>query len=207
MVDLRPDRSSSPNSTDSTTAVSALILTFLVPAVLFSAVAGVFIDRLDKRLVLIVTNVLRGAAFVAIFFVGDNLAALYLLNIFVSTVTVFFGPAEAAMIPQVVPREAAALGERHLHPDAERRVRARVRAPRSARREDRRRAGPDRPRRGDVLHRRRPLHHAAELAAGSPSRSRGRPRDDRVGGGQVGLRPVARGPRRTSGATARSAGR
>ena len=92
-------------STNSTTAVSALILTFLVPAVLFSALAGVFIDRLDKRLVLIVTNVLRGAAFVAIFFVGDNLAALYLLNIFVSTVTVFFGPAEAAMIPQVVPRK------------------------------------------------------------------------------------------------------
>ena len=67
-------------STNSTTAVSALILTFLVPAVLFSALAGVFIDRLDKRLVLIVTNVLRGAAFVAIFFVGDNLAALYLLG-------------------------------------------------------------------------------------------------------------------------------
>ena len=40
-------------STNSTAAVSALILTFLVPAVLFSAVAGVFVDRLDKRLVLI----------------------------------------------------------------------------------------------------------------------------------------------------------
>ena len=32
-------------STNSTTAVSALILTFLVPAVLFSALAGVFVDR------------------------------------------------------------------------------------------------------------------------------------------------------------------
>ena len=51
-------------STNSTTAVSALILTFLVPAVLFSALAGVFVDRLDRRLVLIVTNVLRGVAFV-----------------------------------------------------------------------------------------------------------------------------------------------
>ncbi|HET9344158.1 MAG TPA: MFS transporter [Candidatus Limnocylindrales bacterium] len=91
-------------STNSTTAVSALILTFLVPAVLFSALAGVFVDRLDKRLVLIVTNVLRGVAFIGIFFVGDNLVGIYLLNIFVSTVTVFFGPAEAAMIPQVVPR-------------------------------------------------------------------------------------------------------
>ena len=51
-------------STNSTTAVSALILTFLVPAVLFSALAGVFVDRLDRRMVLIVTNVLRGLAFV-----------------------------------------------------------------------------------------------------------------------------------------------
>jgi MFS family permease len=91
-------------STGSVTAVSALILTFLVPAVLFSAVAGVYVDRLDRRLVLTVTNVLRGAAFVAVFLVGDNLVPIYLLNLFISTVTVFFAPAEAAMIPMVVPR-------------------------------------------------------------------------------------------------------
>ena len=91
-------------STNSTTAVSALILTFLVPAVLFSALAGVFVDRLDRRLVLIITNVLRGLAFVAIFLVGDSLAWIYAINIFTSTVTVFFAPAEAAMIPMLVPR-------------------------------------------------------------------------------------------------------
>ena len=91
-------------STSSNSAVSALILTFLVPAVLFSAVAGVYVDRLDRRLILVVTNVLRGVAFVAMFFVGDNLLAILLLNIFVSTVTVFFAPAEAAMIPHLVPR-------------------------------------------------------------------------------------------------------
>jgi hypothetical protein len=42
--------------------------------------------------------------FVAIFFVGDHLGLLYLLNITVSTITVFFGPAEAAMIPMLVPK-------------------------------------------------------------------------------------------------------
>ena len=91
-------------STQSNTAVSPLILTFLVPAVLFSAVAGVYVDRIDRRLILIVTNVLRGVAFVALFLVGDNLALILLLNIVVSTVTVFFAPAEAAMIPVLVPR-------------------------------------------------------------------------------------------------------
>jgi MFS family permease len=39
------------------------------------------------------------------FFVGTNLALIYLLNITVSTITVFFAPAEAAMIPMVVPRK------------------------------------------------------------------------------------------------------
>jgi len=88
----------------SNTAVSLLILTFLGPAVLFSAVAGVYVDRLDKRIVLVVTNLLRSAAFVALFFAGDNLAAILALNMIISTITVFFSPAEAAMIPQVVPR-------------------------------------------------------------------------------------------------------
>jgi len=91
-------------STGSTSAVSALILTFLVPAVLFSAVAGVFVDRLDRRIVLIVTNILRGLAFLAMFFVGDNLIPIYLLNVVVSTITVFFAPAEAAMIPILLPK-------------------------------------------------------------------------------------------------------
>jgi MFS family permease len=92
-------------STGSTTAVSALILTFLVPAVVLSAVAGVYVDRLNRRVVLIVTNILRGFAFVGVFLVGDNLIAIYLLNIFTSTVTVFFAPAEAAMIPRLVPKK------------------------------------------------------------------------------------------------------
>jgi MFS family permease len=88
----------------SATAVSALLLSFLVPAIIFSAIAGVFVDRVDKRLILLVTNVLRGFAFLAIVFVDNNLALLYLLMIFVATVTTFFGPAEASMIPILVPR-------------------------------------------------------------------------------------------------------
>jgi MFS family permease len=91
-------------STGSTTAVSALILTFLLPAVLFSALAGVFVDRMDRRLVLILTNILRGVAFVAMFLVGNHLVLIYVLNIIVSTITVFFAPAEAAMIPRLVPK-------------------------------------------------------------------------------------------------------
>jgi MFS family permease len=91
-------------STSLSSAVSALFLTFLVPAVLLSAVAGVYVDRVDRRLVLVLTNVLRAAAMVAIWWVGGNLGLILVLNIAVSVVTVFFAPAEAAMIPYLVPR-------------------------------------------------------------------------------------------------------
>src|SRR4051794_13418147 len=77
-------------ATGSSTAVGALILTFLVPAVLLSAVAGVYVDRLDRRLILVVTNISRGVAIALIFFAGDNFLAILLLNVVVSTITVFF---------------------------------------------------------------------------------------------------------------------
>lgn len=97
--------------TNSSTSVSLLLLTFLVPAVIFSAVAGVYVDRLDRRLMLTVTNLLRAAAFVAMFLVAERLGGterilgIYLLTIIVATLTTFFGPAEAAMIPILVSRD------------------------------------------------------------------------------------------------------
>jgi MFS family permease len=92
-------------ATSSNTAVGLLILTFLLPAVLFSALAGVYVDRVDRRTILIVTNLLRAGAFVLTFLAGDFLPAIMILNVIVSTITVFFGPAEAAMIPFLVPRK------------------------------------------------------------------------------------------------------
>jgi MFS family permease len=91
-------------ATGSNTAVAILILTFLVPAVLLSAVAGVYVDRIDRRLILVATNLIRGILFIGLYFVGENYALILLLNTAVSIVNVFFSPAEAAMIPVVVPR-------------------------------------------------------------------------------------------------------
>jgi MFS family permease len=86
------------------TAVSLLILSFLVPAVLFSAVAGVYVDRLDKRLVLVATNLLRAGFLVLLWMAGANLLLLLVINTLISSVTVFFAPAEASMIPELLPR-------------------------------------------------------------------------------------------------------
>ncbi|CAN5579652.1 MFS transporter [soil metagenome] len=90
--------------TRQSTSVSVLILSFLVPAVIFGAIAGVYVDRLDRRLILVATNVVRAFAFLALLFVSDQLMFIYALTIVVSTATTFFGPAEAAMIPVIVSR-------------------------------------------------------------------------------------------------------
>jgi MFS family permease len=92
-------------ATDLNSAVALLFLTFLMPSVLFSALAGVYVDRFDRRWVLIVTNLLRAAFLVAIFLAGGNITVVLVLNTIFATVTVFFAPAEAAMIPKIVPRE------------------------------------------------------------------------------------------------------
>jgi MFS family permease len=91
-------------ASQSNSAVSVLLLTFLAPAILFSALAGVYVDRFDRRLILTGANLVRAALFGLMIVFHTNLYVIYLLNILVSTASTFFGPAEASMIPFVVPR-------------------------------------------------------------------------------------------------------
>ena len=91
--------------TGQTSSTGLLLLTFLVPAVLFGAIAGVYSDQFDRRRILVVCNIARGICFIALLFTGNNVVALYVLVAIVATLTTFFGPAEAAMIPTVVDRE------------------------------------------------------------------------------------------------------
>ncbi len=90
--------------THSSTSVSLLILSFLVPSVIFGAIAGVYVDRVDRRLILVSANASRGLLFLLLLFVPQDIGIILLLTVLISTLTTFFGPAEAAMIPVVVPR-------------------------------------------------------------------------------------------------------
>jgi predicted MFS family arabinose efflux permease len=90
--------------THSSTSVSLLILSFLVPAVLFGAVAGVYVDRLDRRMLLVVTNLLRALVFVFLIFFQQDVGLILLSTALISTLSTFFAPAEAAMIPAIVDR-------------------------------------------------------------------------------------------------------
>src|SRR5437867_3932077 len=88
--------------THSNTSSSFLILLAVLPAILFGIAGGVIVDRSDRRLVLIVTNALRAAAVVPLLLFGTSLTVVYLVNFLVATVTIFFVPAEAALLPKIV---------------------------------------------------------------------------------------------------------
>ncbi len=98
----------------STTQLGITILAIIVPSILFGVPAGVYVDRWDKRKVLIATNLIRGVI-VATYVAADSeaviggdvpiasvLALLYVVTFAFSIVGQFFGPAELAMIPAIV---------------------------------------------------------------------------------------------------------
>lgn len=92
--------------THSTVMVGLAIVTFTLPAVPFSLLAGVYVDYLNKRLVLWVSNALRATAtgliVVALLWNPHMLIPLYFLTFVISLVTQFFTPAEASAIPLLV---------------------------------------------------------------------------------------------------------
>ena len=91
-------------ATGSNTANAVLILTFLVPAVAFSAIAGVLVERSDARLIMLASNLLRAGGIVLFLLVGSNVALIFVINLLVATVTAFFVPAELTAIPRLVDR-------------------------------------------------------------------------------------------------------
>src|SRR5437764_6836491 len=99
--------------TNSVVMAGVAIIGFMLPAVPFSAVAGVIVDRLNKRLVLWVSNMLRMFTMllivVSLLYDHTNLWPLYVLIFLTSLIGQFFTPAESASIPLLV-------GERELMP-------------------------------------------------------------------------------------------
>jgi MFS family permease len=93
---------------NSSTQLSLAVLTLIIPSVIFGVLAGVYVDRRDKRSVLIATNLIRGVIALSYGLFGLlpqlPLSLLFLINFLFSTVGQFFAPAEAAMIPAVVSR-------------------------------------------------------------------------------------------------------
>ncbi|MGC1216005.1 MAG: MFS transporter [Phormidesmis sp.] len=116
MIAIISDTYKSPEQTISGW-VSAIMIAFTIPAVLFGSLAGVYVDRWRKKPVLVLTNLLRGLLVVllpALLWVsaGWQVAGLpvgfYILltvTFLISALTQFFAPAEQAVIPLIVKEE------------------------------------------------------------------------------------------------------
>lgn len=88
--------------TNSNAAVSLLVLSFTLPAVFFGILAGVYVDRWNKKSVLFATNIIRALLLIPLAFLHSNLLIIYLLSFSMAVVSQFFIPAETPMIPLVV---------------------------------------------------------------------------------------------------------
>ncbi len=93
------------------TAISLVILSFSLPAVLFGPIAGVVADRVNRRTLMALVNLLRGVAVLMLLLIRPEwqvqtiLVAHYVGTFLFGIAGQFFAPAQGASIPSLVPRQ------------------------------------------------------------------------------------------------------
>ena len=79
---------------------------YTLPYVLFGAFAGVLIDRFDKRLVMIASDVARVALVMLVPVAAAwSLPAVFALSFLIASAAVFFDPCKLAILPDLVSRD------------------------------------------------------------------------------------------------------
>jgi dTMP kinase len=82
-------------------AISLMMLAKFLPAVLLGFLAGIIIDRLDRKRTLILCDLSR-AALVLVLPFATNLLAICILVFIMETFSIIYGPAKDASIPDLV---------------------------------------------------------------------------------------------------------
>jgi MFS family permease len=89
--------------TGSPLATAFVFLSAALPNLFLSPFAGTFVDRWDKREVLVVSDILRAAVILLIPLAAvTNILLVYPLSFLVTAISVFFRPARIAILPQIV---------------------------------------------------------------------------------------------------------
>src|SRR5437588_3322947 len=100
------------HTTGGSTSVAVTLLAYTVPAVLFAPPAGVIADRVNRKQIMLWSNIGRAAVVALIPIasivpgVKDDFLHLIVITLIFSAVGQLFGPAEAAVIPTILSREA-----------------------------------------------------------------------------------------------------
>ncbi len=82
-------------------AVGTLMIFKILPAVLFGSVAGVMVDRFDRKRTMIVCDVARGLLVAALPFVR-SIYEVYLITFLMDSLSLLFQPAKDASVPNLV---------------------------------------------------------------------------------------------------------
>ena len=93
-------------STNSVFALAAMFAARGVPHLLFGLTAGALIDRYDRKFVMVLMDVIRALLVISLpFLISAPLPLLLLIAFLTSTAGVFFNPARAAALPDIVPAD------------------------------------------------------------------------------------------------------
>jgi MFS family permease len=90
--------------TGSTLALGLTLMANSLPRLAFASIAGVFVDRWDRRRTMFITDVLLGLALLPLLLVtsAERLWLLALVLLVESTIVQFYRPAEGALLPRLV---------------------------------------------------------------------------------------------------------
>ncbi len=84
---------------------SYLMVASTIPAILFGAAAGIFVDRYPKKQIMVISDTIRGCLILLLPILPKEFIVLLLVTFAISTVTQAFAPAEQSAIPLVVKPE------------------------------------------------------------------------------------------------------
>jgi len=91
------------NLTGTNLGVAIPLLAFGIPSLLFGPLAGVFVDKWDRKGILIITTIIRGVLILLIVpLIETSLGLIFAVSFLIYTATQFFAPAETASIPELV---------------------------------------------------------------------------------------------------------
>ncbi|HJZ50533.1 MAG TPA: MFS transporter [Roseiflexaceae bacterium] len=92
--------------TGSALNVGLLMIATAVPSLFVGPVAGVFVDRWDRRRTMIVADLLRLGLLAALpFAISFSIAWLYAIVILTKVISKFFWPAQASLLPETAPED------------------------------------------------------------------------------------------------------
>jgi DHA3 family macrolide efflux protein-like MFS transporter len=92
--------------THSALAVGLMLMATAIPSLIVGLIAGVFVDRFDRKKIMIASDLIRAALVVSIpFLIQIDILLLYVVVLFASAVKQFFDPAEQSVLPDVASEE------------------------------------------------------------------------------------------------------